>query len=175
MEIKEMIRDYWDYRSEIYSTGIVEYSEERTAWKNMLSSALNRREQLEILDVGTGPGQLALMFAEMGHRVTAVDLSTNMLDKARKNALKRSLDINFIQGDAEDLQFPDMQFDVVSSKFLLWTLPDPQKALSEWGRVLKNGHCHRRRLVQLRDIPEIDPYSIGLHTLHKGKKTPKSL
>ena len=36
MEIKEMIRDYWDYRSEVYSTGIVEYSEEeRTAWKNM--------------------------------------------------------------------------------------------------------------------------------------------
>jgi len=138
MEIKEMIRDYWDYRSEVYSTGIVEYSkEERTAWKNMLSSALNRREQLEILDVGTGPGQLALMFAEMGHHVTAVDLSTNMLDKARKNALKRSLDINFIQGDAEDLPFPDMQFDVVSSKFLLWTLPNPQKALSEWGRVLK--------------------------------------
>lgn len=77
------------------------------------------------------------MFAELGHHVTAVDLSARMLDKARKNAFKRSLDINFIQGDAEDLQFPDMQFDVVSSKFLLWTLPDPQKALSEWKRVLK--------------------------------------
>jgi ubiquinone/menaquinone biosynthesis C-methylase UbiE len=30
-----------------------------------------------------------------------------------------------------------MQFDIVSSKFLLWTLPDPQKDLSEWKRVLK--------------------------------------
>jgi ubiquinone/menaquinone biosynthesis C-methylase UbiE len=138
METKEMIRNYWDYRSEVYSTGIVEQSEEeRTAWKSMLSSTLDRREHLEILDVGTGPGQLALMFAELGHHVTAVDLSGRMLDKARKNAFKRSLDINFIQGDAEDLQFPDMQFDVVSSKFLLWTLPDPQKALSEWKRVLK--------------------------------------
>lgn len=138
METKEMIRNYWDYHSEVYSTGIVEYSEEeRTAWKNMLSSTLDRRENLEILDVGTGPGQLALMFAEMGHHVTAVDLSANMLEKARKNALKRSLDINFIQGDAEDLQLPDMQFDVVSSKFLLWTLPNPQRALSEWKRVLK--------------------------------------
>lgn len=138
METKEMIRNYWDYRSEVYSTGIVEQSEEeRTAWKSMLSSTLDRREHLEILDVGTGPGQLALMFAELGHHVTAVDLSARMLDKARKNAFKRSLDINFIQGDAEDLQFPDMQFDVVSSKFLLWTLPDPQKALSEWKRVLK--------------------------------------
>jgi len=138
METKEIIRNYWDYRSEVYSTGIVEYSEEeRTAWKNMLSSMLGGKQHLEILDVGTGPGQLALMFAEMGHHVTAVDLSTNMLDKARKNALRRSLDINFIQGDAEDLQLPDMQFNVVSSKFLLWTLPDPQKALSEWKRVLK--------------------------------------
>jgi ubiquinone/menaquinone biosynthesis C-methylase UbiE len=138
METKEIIRDYWDLRSEVYSTGIVEYSEEeREIWKNMLSSTLDRREHLKILDVGTGPGQLALMFAEMGHDVTAVDLSANMLEKARKNALQRSLDINFIQGDAENLQLPDMQFDVVSSKFLLWTLPNPQKALSEWKRVLK--------------------------------------
>jgi len=138
METKEMIRDYWDYRSEVYSTGIVEYSEEeREIWKNMLSSTLDGREHLKILDVGTGPGQLALMFAEMGHEVTAVDFSANMLEKARKNALQRSLDINFIQGDAENLQLPDMQFDVVSSKFLLWTLPSPQKALSEWKRVLK--------------------------------------
>jgi ubiquinone/menaquinone biosynthesis C-methylase UbiE len=138
METKEIIRDYWDRRSEVYSTGIVEYSEEeREIWKNMLSSTLDRREHLKILDVGTGPGQLALMFAEMGHDVTAVDLSASMLEKAIKNALQRSLDINFIQGDAENLQLPDMQFDVVSSKFLLWTLPNPQKALSEWKRVLK--------------------------------------
>lgn len=138
METKEMIRNYWDYRSEVYSTGIVEQSEEeQAAWKSMLSSTLDNRKHLKILDVGTGPGQLALMFAEMGHHVTAVDLATKMLDKARKNALKRSLDVNFAQGDAEDLQFPDMQFDIVSSKFLLWTLPDPQKALSEWKRVLK--------------------------------------
>jgi|LSQX01.1.fsa_nt_gb ubiquinone/menaquinone biosynthesis C-methylase UbiE len=138
METKEIIRNYWDHRSEIYSTGIVEYSEdERIAWKNMLASKLGGRKHLEILDVGTGPGQLALMFAEMGHHLTAVDLSASMLEKARKNALQRSLDINFIQGDAENLQLPDAHFDVVSSKFLLWTLPDPKKALLEWKRVLK--------------------------------------
>ena len=133
METKEIIRNYWDHRSEIYSTGIVEYSEdERIAWKNMLASKLGGRKHLEILDVGTGPGQLALMFAEMGHHLTAVDLSASMLEKARKNALQRSLDINFIQGDAENLQLPDAHFDVVSSKFLLCTLPDPKMALLEW-------------------------------------------
>lgn len=138
METKEIIRNYWDYRSEVYSTGIVEYSEEeRTAWKNMLTLILEEKEDLKVLDVGTGPGQLALMFAEMGHNVTGVDLSPNMLKKAKENALKQSLDITFIQGDAENLQLPDLQFDVVSSKFLLWTLPDPQKALSEWKKVLK--------------------------------------
>jgi len=41
METKEIIRSYWDHRSEIYSTGIVEHSEEeRIAWKNMLVSTL---------------------------------------------------------------------------------------------------------------------------------------
>lgn len=60
METKEVIRNYWDYRSETYSTEIVEQSEEEWAtWKNMLSSTVDRREHLEILDVGTGPGQLA--------------------------------------------------------------------------------------------------------------------
>ena len=50
----------------------------------MLASKLGGRKHLEILDVGTGPGQLALMFAEMGHHLTAVDLSASMLEKPGK-------------------------------------------------------------------------------------------
>ena len=45
--------------------------------------------------------------------------------------------INFETHDAEDLPFKDNTFDVIVSRNLLWTLPDPEKALTEWRRVLK--------------------------------------
>lgn len=140
MDTKKVIQNYWDYRSESYTNGAIEQSEEeRNAWKAMLSKSIDGKKGLKVLDVGTGPGFLALLFAEMGNEVTAVDLSNNMLEKARKNASKISLNINFIQGDAENLQLPDGYFDVVVNKYLLWTLPEPGKALIEWKRVLKDG------------------------------------
>lgn len=140
MDTKEVIQNYWDYRSESYNNGVIENSEEeRNAWRDMLSKSIEGKKGLKVLDVGTGPGFLALLFAEMENEVTAVDLSNNMLEKARKNALKKSLNVNFLHGDAENLQFPDEHFDIVVNKYLLWTLPDPKKALAEWRRVLKNG------------------------------------
>ncbi len=147
MRTKEIIRNYWDYRSETYDEdqGAM-HDHERDAWKSMLFQTIQERsneikresKNLKALDVGTGPGFLALLLAEMGHSVTAVDLSENMLKKARKNAEDLSLDIGFVHGDAEDLAFPDKSFDLVVNKYLLWTLPDPKKALAEWMRVTKD-------------------------------------
>lgn len=137
---KEVIQNYWDYRSKSYNNEVIENSEEeRKAWKAMLLKAIEGKKSLKVLDIGTGAGFLALLFAEMGNEVTAVDLSNNMLEKAKKNASKASLSISFLQGDAENLQLPDGYFDIVVNKYLLWTLPDPKKALVEWRRVLKEG------------------------------------
>ncbi|MFI5383859.1 MAG: class I SAM-dependent methyltransferase, partial [Methanosarcina thermophila] len=122
MDTKKIIQSYWDYRSESYNNGVIENSKEgRNDWKAMLLKAIEGKKGLKVLDIGTGPGFLALLFAEMGNEVTAVDLSNNMLEKARRNALKRSLKIDFLQGDAENLQLPDAYFDVVVNKYLLWT------------------------------------------------------
>jgi len=140
MNTKEVIQNYWDYRSESYNNeGIERLEENRNAWKAMLSKSIGGKKGLKVLDIGTGPGFLALLFAEMENEVTAVDLSNNMLEKARKNASKKSLNINFLHGDAENLQLPDGHFDVVVNRYLLWTLPNPKKALMEWKRVLKDG------------------------------------
>lgn len=105
----------------------------------MLSGAIGSGKKKKVLDVGTGPGFLALICAEMGCEVTAVDISENMIKKAKENAQLKSLSIDFRQGDAENLQLPDNHFDVVMNKCLLWTLPDPAKAIMEWKRVLKDG------------------------------------
>ncbi len=62
-----------------------------------------------------------------------------MLDKARENALQNGFDIKFAKGDAAELPFEDNKFDIVVSRFVLWTLPNPEAALKEWSRVLKAG------------------------------------
>lgn len=140
MDTKEAIRDYWDYRCERYSTGIVENSgEEWAAWRGELAAALEARGRLKVLDAGTGPGIVAMMLAELGHDATGLDLSSAMLEKARENAAAKGLAIDFRQGDAENPEFPDGTFDAVTSKFLLWTLPHPERAMAEWNRVLKTG------------------------------------
>ena len=68
-----------------------------------------------------------------------VDLSTGMLEKAKQNADNKELEIDFFHGDAENLPFEYNSFDLVTNKFLLWTLPQPACAIREWKRVLKPG------------------------------------
>ena len=139
MDTKESIYKYWNSRSETYTNGVIdEPGDERDAWKRTILESMSNRNGLKILDVGTGPGFFAMISAELGNEVTAVDLSENMLEKAKNNALLRGLSIDFMQGDAENLNLPDGQFDVVTNKCLLWTLPDPVKAITEWKRVLKD-------------------------------------
>ncbi|NOZ83057.1 MAG: class I SAM-dependent methyltransferase, partial [Euryarchaeota archaeon] len=90
-------------------------------------------------DVGTGTGAIALLLAEAGHRVTGVDLSRGMLAVARRKARKMGLEVSFRLADAEALPFESGCFDGVVSRHLLWTLPDPEKALREWSRVTRRG------------------------------------
>ena len=140
MDIKNVVEDYWNFRCASYTNGITGFcEEEREAWKQILSDALPSGKHLKVLDVGTGAGFLALLLAEMGHEVSGVDISVGMLEKARQNAGKLGVDVNFSLGDAENLPFEDSSFDLVVNKYLLWTLPEPPRALQEWKRVLKSG------------------------------------
>jgi ubiquinone/menaquinone biosynthesis C-methylase UbiE len=90
-------------------------------------------------DVGTGTGQFAVYLAQNGFDVTGIDISEKMIVNAKRYAAQEGLGIKFDTGDAEHLNFADNFFDVVVSRNLLWTLPDPEKALREWKRVLKPG------------------------------------
>ncbi|MCK4734622.1 MAG: class I SAM-dependent methyltransferase, partial [Methanophagales archaeon] len=74
---------------------------------------------------------------ELGHDVTGVDLSEEMLKKARENAARFDLPVDFRQGDAENLSFEDESFDADVNRAVLWTILNPEKAIAEWWRVLK--------------------------------------
>lgn len=140
IDCKKVIASYWNIRSSTYTNGINGFDEEeRAVWKQIFEKFLSSNERLNVLDVGTGAGFLALLFAEMGHKVTGVDLSLGMLEKAKNNAQNMGFNIDFFHGDAEKLPFEDSSFDLVTNKFLLWTLQQPECAVREWKRVLKPG------------------------------------
>ena len=98
-----------------------------------------RPEEIRILEVGTGPGFFAIILAEAGYCVTAVDLTPAMLEKAAENAGALAEKICFLEMNAEELQFGEETFDVVLSRNLTWNLPHPEKAYREWHRVLRKG------------------------------------
>jgi SAM-dependent methyltransferase len=88
-----------------------------------------------VLDVATGPGYVAAVAAERGADATGVDFASNMVIEARKlhpNA-------TFEEGDAENLPFPDAQFDAVVMGFGMLHVARPERVLEELYRVLRPG------------------------------------
>jgi len=94
-----------------------------------------------VLDIGCGTGVnsiIAAMIAGPTGRVVGIDMVSEMLEKAKQNLSKTSLNnIEFHEYSAEELPFPDKSFDVVISNGVFNLIPDKLKALSEVYRVLK--------------------------------------
>jgi ubiquinone/menaquinone biosynthesis C-methylase UbiE len=92
-----------------------------------------------VLDVGTASGNTALSAARRRAVVTGVDLTPALLDRARVRAAAEGLPVDFQQGDAAALAFPDASFDVVISTFGAIFAPDPVKTAAEMARVCRPG------------------------------------
>jgi demethylmenaquinone methyltransferase / 2-methoxy-6-polyprenyl-1,4-benzoquinol methylase len=88
-----------------------------------------------VLDVCCGTGDLALAALARGGRVTAVDFSERMLERARR----KSEQIEWLRGDALALPFPDEAFDAVTIGFGLRNVEDADRGLRELRRVLRPG------------------------------------
>jgi SAM-dependent methyltransferase len=101
--------------------------------------ALDIKPGMQVLDVACGTGNLAIPAARKGARVTGVDIATNLLAQARNRAEAEGLEIAFEEGDAEQLAFPDEQFDLVLSMFGAMFAPDPERVASELARVCRHG------------------------------------
>ena len=134
---------YWDNRAAGYSqvNQLELNTDQRQIWQNELVCQIKRHFQKKphILEVGTGPGFFAIILAEAGYSVTAVDYTPAMLLQAKANAGILAEKITFLEMDAEALTFPDGRFDVVLSRNLTWNLPHPKQAYREWARVLAPG------------------------------------
>jgi ubiquinone/menaquinone biosynthesis C-methylase UbiE len=89
----------------------------------------------KVIDIACGPGYVCEAAAEKGCTVTGVDFSATMIERAKKLFPQ----IEFVEGDAEALTFPDQTFDHLTMNFGLLHLEHPEKALAESHRVLKKG------------------------------------
>jgi ubiquinone/menaquinone biosynthesis C-methylase UbiE len=139
--ITEVIRHHWDERASTFDDeadhGIFS-EDQRQAWLDLLARLAGPTPQ-HGLDVGCGTGFLSLMLAELGHDVTGIDLSPQMIDRARRKAEQASLQIDFGIGDAVAIDCADEAYELVIARHLIWTLPDPQRGVAEWLRVLRPG------------------------------------
>lgn len=93
-----------------------------------------------ILEVGVGTG-ISLPHYDRKSRVVGVDISDAMLDKARVRVRRLALDNveRIEQMDAENLRFADSEFDVVVAQYVVTAVPDPERALDEFVRVVRPG------------------------------------
>jgi ubiquinone/menaquinone biosynthesis C-methylase UbiE len=139
--IKETIRRHWAGRAARFDEAPnhgLHSDEQHRAWLARVSAWAGPRP-VDALDVGCGTGFLALLLAELGHRVVGVDGADEMLDLAASKAAVRGVSMSLQWADAEWLPFADAAFDLVVERHVLWTLPDPVGALAGWSRVLRPG------------------------------------
>lgn len=92
-----------------------------------------------VLDVACGTGVVGLTAARLGAKVTGVDLTPELVARARENASIMKLAVDFHEGDVEALPFLDASFDVVVSQFGHMFAPRPDLAVREMLRVLQPG------------------------------------
>jgi SAM-dependent methyltransferase len=94
---------------------------------------------MEVLDLAAGTGNVAIRAAQLGARVTALDLTPELFERGRERAAEAGVDVEWVEGDAEDLPFADGRFDRVLSSFGIQFAPRHDVAAREAVRVTRPG------------------------------------
>ncbi|KRB79263.1 hypothetical protein ASE01_23420 [Nocardioides sp. Root190] len=146
--VQRNIDTYWTGRApeyDAYQQRPERFAADQQVWGEAFSAALPAAPAA-VLDVGTGPGYIALLLASLGYDVTATDLSEGMLERAREHARQHASQVasphpppRFELGDAVAPDVAPESFDAITNRYLMWTLREPHQALSAWRRTLRPG------------------------------------
>jgi len=126
----------YDLLNHLLSLGI------HNVWRKRVAELAKGIKAPVVLDVATGTGDLAIALTKCSPAIIyGIDISSGMLEKAKKKILKRGLQhtIMLQNEDSEHLPFKDNYFDIVSVAFGVRNFGDLKKGLSEMQRVLKPG------------------------------------
>lgn len=140
-DIKEEMTDYWAARAEQFAALRIQEleSEMSKRWLAEIKGCLPEKQNLRILDIGTGGGYFCFLLAREGHELTGIDLTEEMIAEAKKISTMLGVPSDFYVMDAETPEFQEACFDVIITRNVTWTLPDLEKAYTNWGRILKKG------------------------------------
>ncbi len=155
--LRDEIKTYWSVRAATFdlSPGHEIFSEpERAAWRALIERHLGAGNGRSALDLASGTAVVSHLMDDAGFRVTGLDWSEAMLERARAKASQRGRAITFRMADAENTMEPDGAYDVVVTRHLVWTLVDPASCFREWMRVLKPGG---RLLIVDGDFVNVGP------------------
>ncbi|WP_068084704.1 bifunctional demethylmenaquinone methyltransferase/2-methoxy-6-polyprenyl-1,4-benzoquinol methylase UbiE [Polycladidibacter stylochi] len=158
-DVFHKVADRYDLMNDLMSGGM------HRVWKNAMVSSLNPPKlgaaDWVHLDVAGGTGDIATRVVEKsGRTINSVvcDINGSMLGVGKERAQKAGLseNIEFVQGNAEELPFPDKHFDAYTIAFGIRNVPQIQKALEEAHRVLKRGGRFMCLEFSQVDMPALD-------------------
>ncbi len=130
---------FWGESARGYKDGVKKELENRRhsdKWIQKILDNAPMKEKLRILDIGTGPGFFTINLSRLGHDVTGIDVSREMVMVARENAAEQGVKCDFKVMNANQLEFSDNTFDLIINRVVTWTLPDLYECYREWRRVL---------------------------------------
>ncbi len=161
----------YDLMNDLMSGGL------HRAWKDALVTAVNPPKsgrESTVLDLAGGTGDVAFRIAQAGGagtRIIVCDINPDMLDVGRERAGEHGLDgiVTFVQGNAEELAYPDRSFDCVTIAFGIRNVPRIGRALEEAYRVLKIGGRFLCLEFSSVDVPGLD----ALYQLYSFQVIPR--
>jgi SAM-dependent methyltransferase len=136
--LQDQLNAFWSTRREIAGPTPLNIRTERElqVWMEVLRPFVPPAPA-DVVDVGTGRGFLALVFAALGHRSRGFDLADGMLEKARENAAGVTNPPLYELGDAIAPPLEPNSIDALANRNVLWTLLDAQLAFRNWFTVLR--------------------------------------
>lgn len=169
-EVFEAVAPHYDVMNDLMSLGI------HRLWKRDFVADIAPTAEDSILDLAGGTGDIAFLMEEFRtrsgrapiHKITICDINPAMLDVGKKRSVDRGLHgaFEWVEGNAEELPFPDNSFDVVTISFGLRNVTHLSKALCEIQRVLKAGgrfYCLEFSHVAVPALQKIyDKYSFSI-------------
>jgi demethylmenaquinone methyltransferase/2-methoxy-6-polyprenyl-1,4-benzoquinol methylase len=157
-EVFHSVASRYDLMNDLMSAGL------HRVWKDIMINALNPPRSdapFALLDVAGGTGDVSFRAARAaghGFHATVCDINPNMLAVGRERAAKNHLDdrVDFVEGNAEALAFPDRTFDAYTIAFGIRNVPQIDLALREAHRVLKPGGRFLCLEFSTVDVPGLD-------------------